>query len=635
VKYVTIGTAGHVDHGKTLLIRALTGVDTDRLKEEKERGISIELGFAYLDLPSGIRAGIIDVPGHERFIKNMLAGIGGIDIVLLVVAADEGIMPQTREHMDIIQVLGIKRGVVVISKIDLVDQEWLDLVEEEVRGYIATTSLGGAPIVPVSAVTGDGLKELVAVVDELVQAAQERPATGAVRLPIDRVFTIAGFGTVVTGTLVSGTIKEGDSLAVLPQSVMARVRSLQVHKEKISTARAGRRVAVNLAGLERQAVTRGNVLATPGFFTPSTTLDGRIFLLKSARPLKNRARVRVHIGTSEITGRVVLLDRDELAPEASCYAQFILEEPIVAGRRDRFVLRSVSPVTTIGGGLVLEPVARRHKRFRKDVLDYLETVETGSPAAKVAKYLDTARAPVEAGGLSGAVGLDESTVERAIAELAAADRIRVIDVDNQRFLIDTEFYAELARRIGEIVALYHRDYPLREGYPREELRSRLFAGVGSRVFQGLLQKMAEDGVVAIQPQVVTSVGFTGEPPAEVRSVLAALEEIYRKAGFQPPRWEDAVAQLAVAPESAVEYLTCLMRAGILVKLSEEQLIHREALREAQEIIVGTLHEKAEISLGEVRDLLNTSRKHALPLLEYLDSKRVTKRMGDKRVLMKR
>jgi selenocysteine-specific elongation factor len=635
VKYVTIGTAGHVDHGKTLLIRALTGVDTDRLKEEKERGISIELGFAYLDLPSGIRAGIIDVPGHERFIKNMLAGIGGIDIVLLVVAADEGIMPQTREHMDIIQVLGIKRGVVVISKIDLVDQEWLDLVEEEVRGYIATTSLGGAPIVPVSAVTGDGLKELVAVVDELVQAAQERPATGAVRLPIDRVFTIAGFGTVVTGTLVSGTIKEGDSLAVLPQSAMARVRSLQVHKEKISTARAGRRVAVNLAGLERQAVTRGNVLATPGFFMPSTTLDGRIFLLKSARPLKNRARVRVHIGTSEITGRVVLLDRDELAPEASCYAQFILEEPIVAGRRDRFVLRSVSPVTTIGGGLVLEPVARRHKRFRKDVLDYLETVETGSPAAKVAKYLDTARAPVEAGGLSGAVGLDESTVERAIAELAAADRIRVIDVDNQRFLIDTEFYAELARRIGEIVALYHRDYPLREGYPREELRSRLFAGVGSRVFQGLLQKMAEDGVVAIQPQVVTSVGFTGEPPAEVRSVLAALEEIYRKAGFQPPRWEDAVAQLAVAPESAVEYLTCLMRAGILVKLSEEQLIHREALREAQEIIVGTLHEKAEISLGEVRDLLNTSRKHALPLLEYLDSKRVTKRMGDKRVLMKR
>lgn len=635
MKYVTIGTAGHVDHGKTLLIRALTGVDTDRLKEEKERGISIELGFAYLDLPSGIRAGIIDVPGHERFIKNMLAGIGGIDIVLLVVAADEGIMPQTREHMDIIQVLGIKRGVVVISKIDLVDQEWLDLVEEEVRGYIATTSLGGAPIVPVSAVTGDGLKELVAVVDELVQAAQERPATGAVRLPIDRVFTIAGFGTVVTGTLVSGTIKEGDSLAVLPQSVMARVRSLQVHKEKISTARAGRRVAVNLAGLERQAVTRGNVLATPGFFTPSTTLDGRIFLLKSARPLKNRARVRVHIGTSEITGRVVLLDRDELAPEASCYAQFILEEPIVAGRRDRFVLRSVSPVTTIGGGLVLEPVARRHKRFRKDVLDYLETVETGSPAAKVAKYLGAARAPVEAGGLSGAVGLDESTVERAIAELAAADRIRVIDVDNQRFLIDTEFYAELARRIGELVALYHRDYPLREGYPREELRSRLFAGVGSRVFQGLLQKMAEDGVVAIQPQVVTSVGFTGEPPAEVRSVLAALEEIYRKAGFQPPRWEDAVAQLAVAPESAVEYLTCLMRAGILVKLSEEQLIHREALREAQEIIVGTLHEKAEISLGEVRDLLNTSRKHALPLLEYLDSKRVTKRMGDKRVLMKR
>jgi selenocysteine-specific elongation factor len=618
-----------------MLIKALTGVDTDRLKEEKERGISIELGFAYLDLPSGIRAGIIDVPGHERFIKNMLAGIGGIDIVLLVVAADEGVMPQTREHVDIVQVLGINRGVVAVTKTDLVEQEWLDLVVEDVRGYIAATSLADAPIVPVSAATGSGLKQLVAVVDELVQAAQERPAAGPVRLPIDRVFTIAGFGTVVTGTLVSGTIEEGDSLAVLPQKATARVRSLQVHKTKTGTVRAGQRVAVNLAGLERQAVARGDVLATPGFFTPTRTLDGRIFLLKSAKTLKNRARVRVHLGASEITGRVLLLDRDELEPEDSCYAQFILDEPIVAGRLDRFVLRSVSPVTTIGGGTVLEPVAKRHKRFRKDVLDYLGTVETGSPAEKVAHYLGNARAPVEAGGLPNMLGLDKDTVEAAVAELATAKRIRTYDVDNQRLLIDADYYTQLARRVGELVADYHRDYPLREGYPREELRSRLFPGIGSRVFQGFLQKLADDGAVALLPQVVTSVGFTGEPPAAVNSALTALEDVYREARFQPPRWEDAFAQLNIAPASAVEYLNYLIRAGMLVKLSEEQLIHRDALRDAQNIIVRALQEKAEISLGEVRDLLNTSRKHALPLLEYLDAKRVTRRMGDTRVLMKK
>jgi selenocysteine-specific elongation factor len=343
----------------------------------------------------------------------------------------------------------------------------------------------------------------------------------------------------------------------------------------------------------------------------------------------------VHLGASEITGRVLLLDRDELEPEDSCYAQFILDEPIVAGRLDRFVLRSVSPVTTIGGGTVLEPVAKRHKRFRKDVLDYLGTVETGSPAEKVAHYLGNARAPVEAGGLPDMLGLDKDTVEAAVAELATAKRIRTYDVDNQRLLIDADYYTQLARRVGELVADYHRDYPLREGYPREELRSRLFPGIGSRVFQGFLQKLADDGAVALLPQVVTSVGFTGEPPAAVNSALTALEDVYREARFQPPRWEDAFAQLNIAPASAVEYLNYLIRAGMLVKLSEEQLIHRDALRDAQNIIVRALQEKAEISLGEVRDLLNTSRKHALPLLEYLDAKRVTRRMGDTRVLMKK
>ncbi|MEW6447197.1 MAG: selenocysteine-specific translation elongation factor [Bacillota bacterium] len=632
MKYVTIGTAGHVDHGKTALIRALTGIDTDRLKEEKERGISIELGFAYLDLPSGTRAGIIDVPGHERFIKNMLAGVGGIDIVLLVVAADEGIMPQTKEHMDIVQILGINRGVVALTKTDLVDEEWLHLVLDEVRGYIATTSLAGAPIVPVSAVSGGGLQELVKVIDEMLQVTQEKPSVGPVRLPVDRVFTISGFGTVVTGTLVSGTVKEGDTLEVLPQGVSARVRSLQVHGKKTQMARAGQRVAVNLAGVEKQAVRRGNVLAVPNTFTPSALLDVRVFLLPAAKPLKNRGRIRLHIGTAEIMGRAVLLDRDELEPGASGYAQLIMEEPVVAGRNDRFVLRSVSPVTTIGGGVVLDPVARRHRRFKEDVLSFLNTLEAGTPQEKVGGYLNTSKVPVEIGEIAGAVHLDPGTVAGAVEELSSAGKVRVLITENQTFVFDAARYEELKQRVQGLVQAYHRQFPLREGYPKEELRSRLVSGVSNRVFQSLLQAMADDGAIGLQSQAVTAPGHGGRLPEKVVRVLDKLAEVYHKAGFQPPNLPDAASRLGLNPEEAAEFFAYLLRTNVLVKVGEEVYFHREALAKAREIIVGALKDRGELSPAEIRDLLNTSRKYTLPLLEYFDQKRVTKRVGDKRVL---
>lgn len=635
MKHVTIGTAGHVDHGKTALIKALTGVDTDRLKEEKERGISIELGFAYLDLPGGIRAGIVDVPGHERFIKNMVAGVGGIDIVLLVVAADEGVMPQTREHLDIIKILGINRGVVALNKVDLVDAEWLELVMEEVRDYINGTSLAGAPVIPVSAVTGAGLKELVAALAELVRQTRERAANGPVRLPIDRVFTISGFGTVVTGTLISGAVKEGDTLEVLPQRAMARARSIQVHNVRTPAARAGQRVAVNLAGLERQAVVRGNVLATPNVFTPSVLVDSRVHLLPTAKAVKNRSRVRFHMGTAEITGRVVLLDRDELAPGDSCYAQFILEEPVVAGRHDRFVLRSISPVATIGGGSVLEPVAQRKKRFRKDVIEYLGTLETGTPVEKVLKHLEAAGGPVEAGKLAEATGLDQKVVAAVVEELAVERKGRVFTVENQNYLLDGRRYKELTRRVQELVEGYHREFPLREGYGKEELRSRVFPDVNNRVFQALLQALAEDGAIGLQPQVVTAVDFTGKPADTAKVVLKKIEDIYRREKFQPPNWEDAAMQAGLAGDEAGEYGSYLLRTGILVKVSEGLYFHKEALHEIQAELVKALQSKGEISLAEVRDLLNTSRKYALPLLEYFDVKRITRRLGDKRVLIKK
>jgi selenocysteine-specific elongation factor len=515
-----------------------------------------------------------------------------------------------------------------------VDEEWLNLVRDELREYLSRTSLAGAPVIPVSAVTGKGLPELVNMLDQLVQVVQEKPAAGPVRLPIDRVFTIAGFGTVVTGTLISGTIKEGDSLEVLPEGVTVRVRSLQVHKVKTGAARAGQRVAVNLAGLEREAVGRGSVLATPGAFAPSTLVDARVFLLPSAATLKNRARVRLHLGTAEVIGRVVLLERDELAPEASCYAQLILEEPVVAGRRDRFVLRSVSPLSTVGGGVVLEPVARRHRRFRPEVIAYLQTLEAGSPAEKVAQHLRAVGKPVEAGVVAAAVGLEQETVAAVAEELAGAGKIKIIVAENHRFLYDATAYEDLQEKVRKLLWAYHRDYPLREGYPREELRSRLLPDLSGRVFQALLQALAGDGVVRLQPQVVTAADFTGEPSPAAARVLERLAEIYREAGFQPPNWADAAAQAGVA-EGAAEYLAYLLRSGTLVKVGEELFFHREALREIEEKVVAALRERGEITVGEVRDLLNTSRKYALPLLEYLDAKRVTRRVGDKRVLLKK
>lgn len=635
MKSVTIGTAGHVDHGKTALVKALTGIDTDRLKEEKERGISIELGFAYLDLPSGIRAGIVDVPGHERFIRNMLAGVGGIDLVLLVIAADEGVMPQTREHLDIIQLLGVERGVVALTKIDLVDAEWLGLVLGEVQEYLAGTALAAAPVIPVSAVTGEGLGELIAALDRAVQEVQERPAGGPVRLPIDRVFTVAGFGTVVTGTLVSGTVNEGDTLTVLPQGITGRVRSLQVHKRKTRSARAGQRVAVNLAGVEREAVRRGSVLATPGAFRATQRLDARVFLLPTSRPLKNRARVRFHLGTAEVMGRAVLLDRDELAPGAFTYAQLLLEEPVVADRQDRFVLRSFSPLETIGGGVVLDPVAERHKRFRPEVLARLQTLESGSPAEKVLQQLGAAETPREVSFLSAATGIPPEEVTRQVQELAAAGRVKVLPVENQLFVLDARLYQKLKQKIGEILGAYHREFPLREGYPKEELRSRLFPDVPARVFQALLQALAEDGLVALRGQAVALAGFGQALPPATERLLAQLAALYQEARFQPPGWEEAVARLKIPPAEAGEYLAYLLRNNILVKIDGDLIFHAAALREAQDIVVAVLQRQGEISVAEVRDLLKTSRKFALPLLEYFDQKRVTRRVGDKRILLKK
>lgn len=633
MKHLIIGTAGHVDHGKTALVRALTGIDTDRLKEEKERGISIELGFASLQLPGGRKAGIVDVPGHERFIKNMLAGAGGFDLVLLVIAADEGVMPQTREHLDILQLLQVQKGIVVLTKTDLVEEDWLELVEEEVRDFLRGNVLEDAPLLKVSAVTGEGIRELLEKIDQLAGQTAARVNCGPPRLPVDRVFTITGFGTVVTGTLVSGVLRIGDTVEIQPQGLVSRIRSLQVHGEKVEEAEAGQRVAVNLAGLELEQVERGSVVAGAKTLTPSNRVDIHLLLLNSAtRPLKNRTRVRFYLGTSETLGRVVLLDREEMEPGTLAYAQVELEEQLVAARGDRFVIRSYSPMETIGGGTVIDPLPRRkHKRFRKEVLSALATRERGTPAELVDQFLTAAGGLHVPGEIAGGTGLNEEEVVEAANGLVKDTRAKMFSGDSKNYYVSAGVYQRWYSALEQLLDIYHRDFPLREGYPREDLRSRKFQTLNSRVFQLLLLEMERDGLLRVTPQVVALQGFSASPSPQQELLIKQIKQQLEDANFLPPSWNEVSRSAGLDGVSAAEVLQYLLRTGELVKIAEDLYFLKDVLVRARQKISQTLKDKGEITVAEVRDLLQTSRKFALPLMEYFDREKLTRRVGDKRL----
>lgn len=627
-----IGTAGHVDHGKTALIKALTGIDTDRLKIEKERGISIELGYALCRLPSGRRAGIVDVPGHERFIKNMLAGVGGIDLVLLVIAADEGVMPQTREHMHIIELLQIKQGVVALTKVDLVDGEWLELVREEVRDFLKTTFLKDAPLVEVSSVTGQGLPELLQALDQAAARTEEKPAGGPVRLPIDRAFSITGFGTVVTGTLWSGVIRLNDVLEILPRGGSARVRSLQVHGERVEEARAGQRVAVNIPGVEVTAVERGSVLAERGVFSASTRMDARLYLLPDApKELRHRARVRFYLGTAEVLGRVLLLDREELPAGQTAYVQLFLEEPAVAARGDRFIIRSYSPMHTIGGGVIIDPAAGKHKRLRQEVLAGLAAREKGSPRELVLEVLKAEKKKMlTIAGLSP-TGLTREELTGALDGLLADGQVIKISVDNEDYYLSREVYRSQAEELRKALLAFHREYPLREGLPREEVRSRFFPHLNVRQLQALLEVMEKDGLVQDAPQTVALPDFSPHLDERQEKIFAWLESTYREGGLLPPRWSEAAAVTRLEPQEAQELLQYCLRRGTLVKVADDLYFHAGEIARAKEMLLDFLARSGEITVAQARDLWQTSRKYALPMLEYFDRLKITRRVGDKRV----
>jgi selenocysteine-specific elongation factor len=631
VKNVIIGTAGHIDHGKTALIKVLTGTDTDRLKEEKKRGITIDLGFAYLDLPDGERAGIIDVPGHEKFVKNMLAGVGGIDMVLLVISAEEGVMPQTREHLNILSILQIQKGIIVLTKSDLVDPDWLSMITEDVRAYVAGTFLQAAPIIPVSAITGEGIDHLRSAIYEMTKDVTQKDMTAGVRVPIDRVFSADGFGTVITGTQVEGTLNVGDVLTIYPQNKTAKIKNIQMHGKNIDKSFAGQRVAINLAGVKRDELTRGNVLAKPDSMNVTMLLDVKLNLLEQIpRELKNRTRIRFYHGTSEILGRVVLLEGDTLDEGEKAYAQLRLEEHVAVKAGDHFVLRYYSPVETIGGGIVLDSNPYKHKRFKQDVLESLQIKESGDfekvleqTIKKYSRQLETMDF------LAVQLGKEKNDLLPVIADLVEAGL--VIKVTDQ-VVVHIEFVDQLEQKIEAVLSDYHLKNPLKAGIGKEELRSRVFQKEFGKLADAFIQYFADQKLIRVAGNTVSLYHFEVTLTEAQQKIQEKIEKTYLDSQFAPPLMEEMVKTIGTAGNGQ-QMIQSLIERGVLIKIDQTICLHQQRYEEALALIQGFIKANGQITLAECRDLLNTSRKYAVPLLEYMDQKKITKKMDEYRILI--
>jgi selenocysteine-specific elongation factor len=618
-----IGTAGHVDHGKSTLVEALTGINPDRLKEERERQMTIDLGFAWLTLPNGESVGVIDVPGHRDFIENMLAGVGGIDAALFVVAADEGVMPQTREHLAILDLLQIPGGVVALTKTDLVDREWQTLVTTDLISTLQGTVLEGAPILPVSARRGEGLPQLKEALQRVLADRPARPNLGRPRLPIDRIFSLAGFGTVVTGTLTGGSFSLGDEVEILPAGLGARVRGLQTHKTKIERAVPGSRVAVNLVGVDMSQLQRGMVVAHPGTFRATAFVDARFqHLADSDLPLKHNAEVKFFLGASEVLAKVRLLESDLLLPGESGWVQLALSEPVVALKGDRFILRRPSPGATIGGGLIIDPHPSRERRYRRRdpaTVARLETLARGAPGELLLQALDTLGLAPLKDALQKA-GLDNQSAQAALAELST----ELIHLDGDALVMSSPGWRRLETNLRTALTTYHAAHPLRIGMPREELKSRL--GLTPREFNAVLNHAVHTGLMLTNGANVRlashQVTFSASQQKEINILLAD----FRRDPYNTPSFKDCVARIGE------DVLTALIEQDTLIQVSPDVLFLNETYAQMVERIRDYLLTHGKITVAEVRDLFSTSRKYALALMEYLDAHGITKRVGDERVL---
>jgi len=631
-KSVIVGTAGHIDHGKSAVVEALTGTHPDRLEEEKRRGITIDLGFAFL-AETGVRFGFVDVPGHERFVSNMLAGAAGVDVLLLVIAADESIKPQTREHFDICRLLGVKRGVVAITKSDLVDADTAGLVRLEIEDYLRGSFLEAAPIIPVSAKTQAGLTELKQALLAAAEQSAGRDVARYFRLPIDRAFAIKGFGAVVTGTLISGSAGSNDEVELFPTGQRLRIRGVQSGGAAVERATAGQRTAINLAGIEHSALRRGMVLATPGKFRATRRMDTRLELLRSSPKMKHRSRVHFHAGTCETVAELVFFGQKELAPGQSAFAQLRLQDEVLVLPGDRFIVRQFSPVTTIGGGVVLDPLARRPTVRDTGRAAFLEILERGEGTEILAAMTERALLGLHFEEIVARTGWLEAEIRAAAKNLADSGQIKIVSTEPLN-LVSGRVFEEVRQRISARVEKFHKENPLLPGILREDLRSSLGRRVRPETFRAALEELLAQKKLETQGEIIKRAGAAISLDPEEARAKEQIEKAFAVAGLAVPSVKEVLSKLPVEARRAEKILQILLRDKTLVRVTPELIFHRDALAQLRDRLVTYKKSKGErISVPGFKELTGITRKYAIPLLEYLDRERVTRRAGDERVIL--
>ncbi len=630
-RHIVIGTAGHIDHGKSALIKALTGTDPDRLPEEKERGMTIDLGFAFW----GDNITFIDVPGHEKFVKNMLAGAATIDLVLLIIAADDGIMPQTIEHLEICKLLNIKKGLVVITKIDLVEKTWVEMVTNDVREFIQTSFLANTPIIPVSSITGEGIDEFRKELTRLVQEVQPKKDRGIFRLPIDRIFTMKGFGTVIAGTVLSGMARIGDQLEMLPQGKNVKIRGIQVHNKSVEVAQLGERVALNLHGIEKESISRGDVLAQPGYFKPTLLINANLLLLKDIEePLRHMTRVRLHIGTSEIMCRVYLIDRKELIPGQSGFAQLRIEKPTVCDRNDRFVIRSYSPQKTIGGGIVLEPNPKRALRFSEELIERLSNLTSEKTEDIVAEIIRASISqPLSSEEISRRAGIALTTINPIIDDLLKNEQIVSLTFEARRsFYNKKNFQNHKVLLIKSIEEMLKKN-PLKIDVKHSELKARFPQNMKLELFNIILRDLTQEGKIKFEGgTTITLPGFEIALNPSDKKICEEIEKLFKENLFAPPPLNDIIKAVRTNESRAKELVAFLISSNKLVNAGEGAVFHKDAISEAESVILNHFSQKNELRAADFKEKIKTTRKFAIPLLTYFDQKGLTLRRGDVRVL---
>lgn len=634
---IILGTAGHIDHGKTSLIKALTGTETDRLKEEKERGITIELGFASLDLPNGRHIGIVDMPGHEKFVKNMVAGSSGIDVVVMVIAADEGVMPQTREHMEICNLMGIRHGMIALTKTDLVDEDLLELAMDDIHDFIQDTFLEDQPIVPVSSATGQGLGDFLTTLEEICTQIPPRKFSSIFRLPVDRVFSMKGFGTVITGTLISGQVSVGQDIMVFPQKITSKVRGLQVHSSSVETAIAGTRTAINFQGLNREAVFRGDVLSTPGALIESYMVDAEFHYLKSnAKPAKARTRVRFHSGTSEILGYMVLLDREALLPGDTAPVQFRLESPVCCIKDDRYVIRSYSPVKTIGGGAILNPVSQKYKLKDKAMIKGLSDLAEQDDGQTIAYFLSIkGYSGLTLNELRVMTNVPDKKLAAALQKMLAKQEVVLTDKEKQIYVHGTIF-DDFKEKILERLTAYHQKNPLKEGMPAQELKSKFQYVDDARFFNILFHRLEKENLIVTDKNLVKLSGFKVALQVDQHEIKEKIADIYKKSGLTPPFFRTICQDLKLDQKTTgTDVMQMLIDEKQVVKTKDDLFFDAGAVSDLETKLVEFLKANEKITTPQFKEMTGISRKYVIPLIEYFDAIHLTIRVEDHRQLRKK